>query len=303
MKKTRTSKRIGHMVEYAFLRFIGAVFSLLPLTLVYFIVRKLGLFAFHVLRVRRSVAIGNIRASLGNTLDDKEIRRIAAQSYVNIGITFLEMLWVRRFEGQILDRVDMTDAHILRRNIEKDRGVIVVSCHFGSWEIVGAALAAAQMPMTVVVKRLANPYVDQLIYDLRTWLGNRIINHGAPIKHIVSALKNKENVGLISDQDAGSNGVFVDFFGRKASTPRGAAQLALKFNVPIVVVVTLRTGKGKYRGIFKEIEMRETDTVETLTQRYTSYIEDIVREHPEQYFWMHRRWKTKAPNEYTTENV
>ena len=100
---------------------------------------------------------------------------------------------------------------------------------------------------------------------------------------------------MISDQDAGGDGVFVDFFGRKASTPRGAAQLALKFNVPIVVVMTLRTGNGRYRGVFKEIAVDENDTVETVTRRYTAYIEDVIREHPEQYFWMHRRWKTEVP--------
>ena len=245
--------------------------------------------------VRREVTIENLTRSFGDVYDDKQIRAIAADSYVNIGITFLEMLIVQRFEASMLDRVDMADSHILRRNIEKGRGVIVVSCHFGSWEIVGAALSAADMPMTVVVKKLSNPYVDRMIYDRRTGFGNKIINHGASVKHIVAALKNKEIVGLISDQDAGGDGVFVDFFGRKASTPRGAAQLALKFNVPIVVVMTLRTGNGRYRGVFKEIAVDENDTVETVTRRYTAYIEDVIREHPEQYFWMHRRWKTEVP--------
>ena len=94
---------------------------------------------------------------------------------------------------------------------------------------------------------------------------------------------------------APAQALIMDFFGRKASTPRGAAQLALKFNVPIVVVMALRTGNGRYRGIFKEIEVNENDTVESVTQRYTAYIEDVIREYPEQYFWMHRRWKTNIP--------
>lgn len=293
MKKKRLTKRIMYVVEFLFLKFIGAVFTLLPLDLVYFFVKMLGLFTFHVIGVRREVTIDNIRNSLGDVCDEEQIRKIARDSYVNMGITFFEMLIVQRFEGHMLERVDMTDSHILRRNLEKGHGVIVVSCHFGSWEIVGAALSAADMPMTVVVKKLSNPYVDRMIYDRRTGFGNKIINHGVSIKHIVRALKNKEIVGLISDQDAGRDGVFVDFFRRKASTPQGAAQLALKRNVPIVVVMTLRTGNGKYKGIFKEIAVSENDTVESVTQRYTSFIEEVVREYPEQYFWMHRRWKTK----------
>ncbi|MFC1650607.1 lysophospholipid acyltransferase family protein [Candidatus Latescibacterota bacterium] len=296
MKKKRITKRIMYFIEYICLKLIGAVFTLMPLNLVYLIVKMLGKFTFHVIGVRREVTLENLRNSLGDEYSEKQIRKIACDSYVNIGITILEMLIVQRFEARMLDRVDMTDSNILRRNVDKGRGVIVVSCHFGSWEIVGAALSAAGMPMTVVVKRLSNPYVDRMIYDRRTGFGNKIINHGASVKHIVGALKNKEIVGLISDQDAGGDGVFVDFFGRKASTTRGAAQLALKFNVPIVVVMTLRTGNGRYRGLFKEITVSENDTVGTVTQRFTTYIEDVVREHPEQYFWMHRRWKTEEPH-------
>ncbi|MFC1490019.1 lysophospholipid acyltransferase family protein [Candidatus Latescibacterota bacterium] len=295
MKKKSTTKRIMYYVEFILLKLLSLVFTILPLSMVYFIVKMLGLFAFHVLRIRRDVSIDNIRKSFGDVYSEKKIRKIASDSYVNIGITILEMLIVQRFQAQMLERVDMTDSQILRQNVDKGRGVIVVSCHFGSWEIVGAALSAADMPMTVVVKKLSNPYVDKMIYDRRTGFGNKIINHGASVKHIVGALKNNEIVGLISDQDAGGDGVFVDFFDRKASTPRGAAQLALKYNVPIVVVMTLRTGNGRYRGLFNEITVDENDTVETVTQRYTTSIEHVIREHPEQYFWMHRRWKTQEP--------
>ncbi|MFC1540882.1 lysophospholipid acyltransferase family protein [Candidatus Latescibacterota bacterium] len=297
MKKRHTTKRIAHRIEYICLIFLRAVFTLLPLNLVYFIVKMLGKFTFHVIRLRRNVTMENLRHSFGSEYDEEQIHRIACDSYVNIGITILEMLIVQRFEPQMLERVDMTDSHILRSNFDKDQGVIVVSCHFGSWEIVGAALAAAGMPMTVVVKRLSNPYVDRMIYERRTGFGNKIINHGVSVKYIVNALKDKEIVGLISDQDAGADGVFVNFFGRKASTPRGAAQLALKYNVPIVVVMTLRTGNGRYKGIFKEIAVNENDTIETVTQRFTTYIEEVIRVNPEQYFWMHRRWKTKKPSE------
>ncbi|MFC1537896.1 lysophospholipid acyltransferase family protein [Candidatus Latescibacterota bacterium] len=297
MKKKRTKKRIKHWIEYIGLILLRTFFTLLPLNLVYFMVKMLGRFTFHVIRVRREVTMENLRYSFGSEYTEEQIRKIACDSYVNIGITIFEMLIVQRFEAKILERVDMTDSHILRSNVNKDQGVIVVSCHFGSWEIVGAALAAAGMPMTVVVKRLSNPYVDRMIYERRTGFGNKIINHGVSVKYIVNALKSKEIVGLISDQDAGGDGVFVDFFGRKASTPRGAAQLALKYNVPIVVVMTLRTGNGRYKGIFKEITVDENDTIETVTQRYTAYIEKVVRVNPEQYFWMHRRWKTEEPSE------
>ena len=101
---------------------------------------------------------------------------------------------------------------------------------------------------------------------------------------------------MISDQDAGKRGVFVNFFGRKASTPGGAAQLAIKYGAPIVVTMSIRTACGRYKSIFREVEVRENDTVEELTQRFTTIMEEVIRQNPEQYFWMHRRWKTRPPD-------
>jgi KDO2-lipid IV(A) lauroyltransferase len=121
----------------------------------------------------------------------------------------------------------------------------------------------------------------------------RVVSHGAPVKHIIRALRNREVVGLVSDQDAGKNGIFVDFFGRPASTPRGGGELALKYGIPILVMETVRTAPGRYKVLVREVRIHSDDTVETLTQRYTAILEDIIRDHPEQYFWMHRRWKTQ----------
>ena len=126
----------------------------------------------------------------------------------------------------------------------------------------------------------------------------KVVSRGAPVKHLVRALKNGEIVGLVSDQDQGDRGVFVDFFGRKASTPAGGAELALRYDTPMFVCVTVRTSPGRFRFIVRPVEIRDGDTVETLTGRYTRVMEEVVRLHPEQYFWMHRRWKT-APSEPT----
>lgn len=296
--KKRIIKRLRHFLEYVSIKLLSAVFMIIPLKLVYLIARMLGIFTYHVIRIRRDVTMENLRNSLGEKFSKKELEKIACEAYVNIGITFMEMLIVHRFKEHILEMVDVSDSYILKRNIEKGQGVIVVSCHFGSWELIGAAIAALSIPMTVVVKRLSNPYIDNMIYQLRTGFGNTIINYGASVKHIVRALRNNEVIGLISDQDAGREGIFVDFFGRKASTPRGAAQLALKYKAPIVVAMALRTGNGKYKSIFKKITVNENDTIEAVTQKYTTVMEDIIRQYPEQYFWMHRRWKTEEAKKH-----
>jgi KDO2-lipid IV(A) lauroyltransferase len=179
---------------------------------------------------------------------------------------------------------------------------MLVSGHFGSWELNGASIGRAGFPITVVAKQQSNPYVDAWIQRNRENMNMRIIAPGAPVRHILRALKNGETVGLISDQDAGKRGVFVNFFGRPASTPQGAAELALKYGLPVVMIMTARTSPGKYRSLAREIEVRDDDTVETLTQRYTASIEEIIRQYPEQYFWMHRRWKTQPGNARGEDN-
>jgi len=291
-KKNRIVRKLIHRLEYGSIRFFSAVFMILPLKLVYIIAKLLGVFTYNIIRIRRDVTVSNLKKSLGGELGEKELKRIARESYMNIGLTFIEMLLIPKFAGHVLDMVDMSDSYILKHAMDTGNGVILVSCHFGNWELNGAAIAISGFPVTVVAKKQSNPYVDSLVNLNRTRFGMNIITPGASVKHIVRALRKHEIVGLISDQDAGRNGIFVDFFGRKASTPRGAAQLALKYNAPIVVTMSVRTGSGKYKSIFKNVNIRADDTVESITQRYTTVMENIIRRHPGQYFWMHRRWKT-----------
>jgi len=287
-----------HRLEYISIKLLRAVFMIIPLKFVYLIARMLGIFTYHVIRIRRDVTMENLRHSLGEKFSEKELRKIACKAYINIGITFMEMLIIQRFTGHILEIVDMSDSYVLKRSIDKGNGVIVVSCHFGNWELNGAAIGTLNIPITVVVKRQSNPYIDNMINLNRTGFGMNIITQGVSVKYIVKALRKNEAIGLISDQDAGKEGIFVDFFGRKASTPRGAAQLSLKYKTPIVVTMIVRTDNGKYKSIFKEITVNENDTIEIVTQRYTTVMEDIIRQFPEQYFWMHRRWKTEEAKKH-----
>ncbi|MFC1692128.1 lysophospholipid acyltransferase family protein [Candidatus Latescibacterota bacterium] len=295
MLRTNIAKKIFHSMEYAGIMCLYAVLGVLPIKYIYMFAKFLGMCSFYCLRIRRNATMANLRRALGNELNEADLKKIARDAYINIGMTFVEMLFIFNMKTRIADMVDMSDIIYIKKHLELKRGLIFVSCHFGSWELNGAALAAYGIPITVVAKRQSNPYIDRFISKSRTEFGMKVIPHGAPVKHIVRALRNHEAVGLISDQDAGKKGIFINFFGSKASTPQGAAQLAMKYDVPIVVVVTVRIRPGYNKSIFKEIDVRNDDTVEILTQRYTKIMEDIIRRHPEQYFWMHRRWKTSPP--------
>ncbi|MBT4484163.1 MAG: lysophospholipid acyltransferase family protein [Candidatus Latescibacteria bacterium] len=296
MKSTGRSRKIFHFAEYAVLRMLSVFLGMIPERLIYAIARIIGMFSWHCLRIRRNVTMTNLLHALGNESSEEELEKIAREAYINIGMTFIEALLLPKLKKRILEIVDMSDAGLMTRIIEKGRGLIIISCHFGSWELNGTSIAALGIPFTVVVKSQSNPYVDSYINRNREMIGMDVISRGASTKKIVRALRERGIVALISDQDAGNKGVFVSFFGRMASTPRGAAQLALKYETPMIVSMTKRTCPGRYKSIFKEVEIRDTDTVETLTQRFTTIMEDIIRQNPEQYFWMHRRWKTCPPS-------
>ncbi len=291
--RNRIISRLMHRLEFGVLITMSGVLCILPPSIVYFLARGVSLFAFHVIGIRRKVTMDNLRKALGSSRSTADLERLAREVYINIGMTFFEMLLLPRLVDRIPEVVEGSELPVLSRVCERGKGVILVSCHFSNWELTGASIGAAGFPVTVVAKRQSNPFADAWIHRYRERSKMKIINPGAPIKHILLALRRKELIGLISDQDAGSRGVFVDFFGQPASTPRGAAELALKYGVPVVVRMSIRTGPGKYHGIIREVEVLADDTVESLTQRYTTAMEGIIREHPEQYFWMHRRWKTR----------
>ena len=281
---------------------IRAILSIMPLWCVYRMVDVLAWLTFHVLGIRRDVTLENLRIAFSDQYSESELVRIGSQSYRHIGATFIEMAISDRFADEAKYIMRQTDADKLISILSHGKGLILISAHFGSWEMNGASIASYGFPIYAVAKPQKNPYVDAFINKCRETFGLKVISTGAAIKHIVRALRDGAAVGLISDQDAGRSGIFVDFFGRPASTRSGAAQLALKYGAPVVVVMTARTSFGSYQTILEEIPVLEDDTVVTLTQRYTTVMEKIIRRHPEQYFWMHRRWKT-PPSDKTVEEI
>lgn len=286
-------KNIIYYLQYIILRLAAFPISRLPPAILWGCACCLGQTAYF-LGLRRRVTLENIRQALGKETSATIIEETARHCYTNIAMTFLEIPRIYRLKKKFLKMVDLEGIEILNMIAERGRGMILISAHFSNWEITGATNAAvSKIPITTVATRQSNPYVDSYINRVRHELGLKIVPLADSAKALVAALKKKEAIGLISDQNAGPNGVFVDFFGRPASTPKGGAQLALKFKTPVVVTLSVRTSPGRHKCIFKEVKVMEDDTVESLTQRYTSVMEEIIRQYPQHYFWMHRRWKTR----------
>jgi KDO2-lipid IV(A) lauroyltransferase len=182
-------------------------------------------------------------------------------------------------------------------------GLIMLTGHYGNWEITGYTLATLGFETVSVARALNNPYLNDWLMGVRQRRGQRVVDKKGAAMEVAELLGNGGVVAFVADQNAGPKGVFVDFFGRKASTYKSIALLAMQFEVPIVVGYARRTDRGFHFKIDTQDIIRpedwkdQADPLIYITQRYTKAIEDFVRAAPAQYWWMHRRWKTRPKGE------
>lgn len=179
------------------------------------------------------------------------------------------------------------------------RGVIMVTGHYGSFELIGHLLSALDFPTAAVMRPLDNFYLNKFIVDSRRMQGLELLDKRGATQEAESKIKEGVLLGFIGDQDAGRKGIFVDFFGQPASTYKSIGLLAMTTNSPIVVGFARRRGRraeydvGVQRIIYPKEWANQPDPLRWITQTYTSAIEAFIREAPEQYLWIHRRWKSQ----------
>ncbi len=178
------------------------------------------------------------------------------------------------------------------------RGVLIVTAHLGNWELSAFAHALMTEPMHVMVRPLDNPLVDRLVQHRRTLSGNGLINKRDAARTVMKALRNNDAVGILIDQNtAAHEGVFVDFFGKLACAGSGFAKLAYRSQAPVIPGFAL-WDKNRNRYVLRfypQVEL--TGDIQADTQRLHSILEAIIRQHPDQWMWIHRRWKTRPPGE------
>jgi len=236
--------------------------------------------------------------------DVKWRRSVARASFRHLGRESVATFRLGRMDAdEIRGRTEVVGFEAVEEAIEDGKGLIIVSGHFGNWEMGGASVAIRGVPFDAVVQRQRNPLFDVDLNANRNRLGMEVIERGEAPKRVLRALRGGRAVGIIGDQNVRRGGVFVDFFGRPASTARGTALFALRTGCPIFMAMakSLPGFPRRYRVTFEPIvftpqgEMEED--VLRLTEAHTQHLERQVKETPEQYFWQHRRWKTRPPEE------
>lgn len=289
-------KNLVHLLSYITLRLTCTFLSILPLSFSYTLARLIGDFANYVLRYRSRIVMANLQTAFGREMNETQITEIAAESYRQIAMSFVELLIAPKLQQHIHNILQPQHVALFKELLDRGKGLVAVSGHLGNWETIGAAAATTlPEPLTVAAVQQSNPYINRFITQRRNEMGMQVAGTKEAMKHLLKALRKQQAVGLVADQNAGINSVFVDFFGKIAAAHPGPAKLALKFRTPMVVAAAIRTGPGQFKVLIQEVPIKDDDTVENLTQRHVKILEGFIRQYPEQYFWIHRRWKTRPP--------
>ena len=259
------------------------------------------------LGIRADVVLDNLRHAFPEK-DEAWIARVARGSWEHLGreaVSILRLPAIPPAEWLARVRYPEEEVAALRAAVARGRGAVIVTGHFGSVEAAALTVTALGIPLCAYFQRLTNPLVDAEVERVRAALGIRLIDRRLGVRPGVEALQRGEAVAVVADQDARTHGVFVPFFGRPASTHRGAAIMALRAQAPIFFGYARREGAG-YLGGVRELEVTrqgETDdVVRRIIAAFTAQLEAVARTAPEQYFWQHRRWKS-SPSPVPEEPV
>jgi KDO2-lipid IV(A) lauroyltransferase len=224
------------------------------------------------------------------------LRATARRVYAHFGRVAATLAVLAQLKAKKADRwVFVENEHLVDEALAQGKGCLVVSGHLGNWEIGGAYTATKGYPSTFVVTTQRNKLTEQMLNRIREKAGVEIIKRRDAVRGVLSALKRNRIVAILIDQDAHEDGAFVPFFGRLASTPRGPAVFHLRTGAPLLFVSNIRLPGERYRIRYSAVDTSGTDDADELTARLTAQLESEIRETPEQWFWMHRRWKSSPP--------
>ena len=267
------------------------------------VARKLGNLlgdtGFLLDRKHRQITLNNLEFALSAELDCRQRWQTAKAIYRNMGQILLEVgwsLWASPSELNQRFQIDGLDHY--RAAYEKGKGVLAITAHIGNWELLSIVADRVNMPINVLYRPLDFMPLNLFFEKLRARFGARLIPTSHAMLKIVRVLKKKEVVAILMDQSVDwYDGVWVDFFGRRTCTSKGMALIALKTGAPVLPVFLYREASG-FRAVFgEEIPLvatgDKTSDIESNTLNYSKAIEKGIRRHPEQWFWVHRRWKKK----------
>lgn len=293
---------IRRRLMYLGFQALQALVRALPLSAARALGRVLGGSAYVLLRSQRRLTLDHLRTAFGGSLSTPARKRVARGVFVNLGQSMVEWLLLPTLSPAALQQLITSEGvEHLRQALAKGNGAIIVTAHFGNWELIPLYLRSLGFEGGVLARRLRYPEYESFLINLRGSRGVPTYARGS-IKEVAKVLRANQIIGMLPDQDMDSlEGVFVDFFGSPAYTPIGPAALSIMTGAPIVPCFIVREG-ARFRLVVEPPvqaapELDRTQAMTTLTQAWSRVVESYIRRYPDQWVWMHRRWKTRPTAE------
>ena len=266
--------------------------------------KKIGIFLFNILHKRRSIAIDNISRALPFMKNHpswsgefETAEEIALATFMNLGISIVEVCRLYHNKGDdLIDSMEVNGLENFNRAKEKGNGVLCVSGHSGNWELISLSFKKyLNENVWAIAKTQKNPFLNAIIEKMRMGYGNKVIYSKAALRPMLSAIKNKGVIGMLTDQAVfEDNGALINFLGRKAWANKAPVVIAHKTGVPIIPVFGFRGKDRHVLTFYPEYTVGNDRSEEGVTrdiQALSNYLEDYICAHPADWYWVHRRWK------------
>jgi len=278
---------------------LGLALAWLPARVGLWVGARLGDLAWAALPRRRAVALENLTRAFPER-PAPELARVGRDSFRHLGMNFVEScVFYFRPPARLLSRVSIEGLSHFEAADAQGRGMLLLTAHYGNWELLAASHALARFPLSVVMRPLDSPAFEPILERFRLRSGVELITKRRALTDIVDALRRRRMVGILLDQNASRReGVFVPFFGVPASTSKGMALIALRTGAPVLPVFIRRRPDGRHVvHAGAPVPVPSDGDVVAFTRAFNEAIEAAIRRAPEQWFWLHRRWKTRPEEE------
>ena len=285
-------------IEYIIVKILYASLRRIPFRYSLILAGILRFLAQHILRYRKNVILDNLRLSFPEKTVE-ELHPLIKEIYKNFAYLWVEILQSGRLDQDFIKKnFTLHNWEIVEDALAEGKGLLLLTGHLSNFEWPVHYCMLNLDGVYAIMKRLSNPRINKLIMGIRESTGGKMILTKQAIKHGLRVLKQGDCLVVVTDQDAGKTGVFVNFLGRPASTATGAAIFHLKTKAPIVFVAGIRKKYGVFDIYFERIpdyqhENFSDKSIREITKLHTAVLEKWIKRYPEQYLWTHKRWKTK----------
>jgi KDO2-lipid IV(A) lauroyltransferase len=284
-------------IVYILFKILEKIIPLFPLRFIQKIAKLKGLFFYYFIPIRRKTAFNNLKIAFPEK-SENEIKKIIKGCYINVLTVIAEFFYFPKLKDEKIHKmIKISNADIFQSLLKKGKGLIIISAHFGNWELMAfGGSRIAGVPFNVIVKEQSNKKVDREINRMRELRGNRMIDMSKAMREVLTLLRNNQVTAMLGDQSAPKENSRVKFFVEGVPVFEGAARFAIKTKAHVIFGVPFRNEDGTYSVTVHEFDMSKyaeynDENVRLFTQEHTSILEEYIRQRPDHWLWFHRKFK------------